>query len=172
MLYPDPVPRTPRSQLDDGVFHVTSRGVAGGPLFCDETDRVVFLVELTKTADAFLWTCHLYCLMTTHYHLLLETSREALSRGMQRLNGLYAQGFNARHRRRGHVFEQRFQAYAVENEDHFLAASEYILQNPVKAGLCGEASEWPWSGGPLHAGVPPQGSVPRKGLSLTRAWPW
>jgi len=153
MPYSSVVPRAPRSQLDDGFFHVTSRGVAGGALFCDETDRVVFLVELTRTADAFLWTCHVYCLMTTHYHLLLETSREALSRGMQRLNGVYAQGFNARHGRRGHVFEQRFQAYAVEDEVHFLAASEYILQNPVKAGLCGSAKEWPWSGGPLHLGA-------------------
>jgi REP element-mobilizing transposase RayT len=109
--------------------------------------------------------------MTTHYHLLLETRSEALSRGMQRLNGLYAQRFNSRHGRRGHVFEQRFQSYAVQDEDHFLAASEYILQNPVKAGLCESATDWPWSGGPLHLGALQRGSVPRKGLSLTRAWP-
>ncbi len=140
------------------MFHVTSRGVAGSALFCDETDRVVFLVELTRTARAFLWTCHVYCLMTTHYHLLLETTRDGLSRGMQRLNGLYAQRFNARHGRRGHVFEQRFQAYAVEGQDHFAAASQYILDNPVKAGLCERFDQWPWSGGPLHLGAPLPGA--------------
>jgi putative transposase len=148
------MPRTPRSLLNDGVFHVTARGVAGGALFCDETDRVDFLVELTRTASALLWTCHAYCLMTTHYHLLLESSRDDLSRGMQRLNGLYAQRFNARHGRRGHVFEQRFQAYAVEGDDHFAAATKYILENPLKAGLCEAIRDWPWSGGPLHLGAP------------------
>jgi REP element-mobilizing transposase RayT len=141
------------------MFHVTARGVAGGALFLDETDRVVFLVELTRTAGAFLWTCHVYCLMTTHYHLLLETSRDALSRGMQRLNGLYAQRFNARHGRRGHVFEQRFQAYAVEGDDHFEASAAYILENPVKAGLCESAKEWPWSGGPLYLGAERDGAL-------------
>jgi REP-associated tyrosine transposase len=152
------MPRAPRSLLNDGVFHVTARGVAGGALFCDETDRVDFLVELTRTASALLWTCHVYCLMTTHYHLLLETSRDDLSRGMQRLNGLYAQRFNARHGRRGHVFEQRFQAYTVEGDDHFAAATKYILENPLKAGLCEAIRDWPWSGGPLHLGAPLAGA--------------
>jgi putative transposase len=152
------MPRAPRSLLNDGVFHVTARGVAGGALFCDETDRVDFLVELTRTASALLWTCHVYCLMTTHYHLLLETSRDDLSRGMQRLNGLYAQRFNARHGRRGHVFEQRFQAYAVAGDDHFAAATKYILENPLKAGLCEAIRDWPWSGGPLHLGAPLAGA--------------
>ena len=69
---------------------------------------------------------------------------------MHRLNGLYAQRFNGRHGRRGHVFEDRFQAYVVENEEHFAAALQYILENPVKAGLCELPEEWPWSGGLLH----------------------
>ena len=88
--------------------------------------------------------------MTTHYHLLLESTRETLSRGMHRLNGLYAQRFNARHGRRGHVFEGRFQAYVAESEEHFLAALHYIRENPVRAGLCELPEEWPWSGGVAH----------------------
>jgi putative transposase len=134
---------------------VTARGAAGGALFCDDTDRLDFIIQLTYTTRGFFWTCHAYCLMTTHYHLLVESSQEMLSRGMHRLNGLYAQRFNARHGRRGHVFEQRFQAYLVEGEEHFEEASRYILENPVKAGLCETAEDWPWSGGLLHLGVAP-----------------
>ena len=139
-----------RSALGDGVFHVTARGVAGNAIFCDDEDRRDFILQLARTTSGFLWTCHAYCLMTTHYHLLLESTRETLSRGMHRLNGLYAQRFNARHGRRGHVFEGRFQAYVAESEEHFLAALHYIRENPVRAGLCELPEEWPWSGGVAH----------------------
>jgi putative transposase len=148
MSYAAWVPRRPRSLLDSyRFFHVTARGVAASPLFEDDTDRLTFILELAKAAAGFLWTCHAYCLMTTHYHLLLETSRESLSGGMHRLNGLYAQGFNARHGRRGHLFEQRYEAYVVVDDHHFAAASRYILENPVKAGLCERVEDWHWSGG-------------------------
>lgn len=152
--YQSAVPRRPRSELEDGFFHITARAVEGDVLFRDDVDRVDFIEQLARTARAFLWGCHAYCLMTTHYHLLLETSRESLSQGMHRLNGLYAQGFNARHARRGHVFEGRFQAYVIDSEAHFAAAVEYVLNNPVRAGLCASAGEWPWSGRPLGGPVP------------------
>jgi REP element-mobilizing transposase RayT len=152
--YSPGVPRRPRSLLGAyGVFHVTARGVAGNALFRDDVDRFDFISQLARSAMGFLWTCHVYCLMTTHYHLLIESSQESLSLGMQRLNGLYAQRFNGRHGRRGHLFEQRFQAYVLKDEKHFEEASRYILENPVKAGLCERADDWPWSGGLLHQDV-------------------
>jgi putative transposase len=157
------VPRRPRRDLDDGFFHVTARAVGGDALFRDDADRSDFVGQLARCTCAFLWVCHAYCLMTTHYHLLVETSRESLSRGMHRLNGVYAQRFNARHERRGHVFEGRFEAYVVDSEEHFAAAIEYVLSNPVRAGLCDSSAEWPWSG------------RMSEGLSLvspgTRDWP-
>jgi putative transposase len=149
--------------LDDNrFFHVTARAVGGDALFRDDEDRSDFIAHLSRTARALLWACHAYCLMTTHYHLVLETRRESLSQGMHRLNGLYAQRFNARHARRGHLFENRFQAYAIDTEDHLAAAIEYVLNNPVRAGLCESSDQWPWSGS--------AGTVPRdwryEGLSL------
>ena len=84
--------------------------------------------------------------MGTHYHLILEASQEALSDGMQRLNGIYAQRFNYRHRRRGRLLEGRFAAYLLRDEHHFEAALRYVIDNPVRAGLCAEPSDWPWSG--------------------------
>jgi putative transposase len=140
------MPRLPRSALDDGFFHVTARAVDGDVLFRDDVDRLDFIEQLARNVRALLWVCHAYCLMTTHYHLLLETSRESLSQGMHRLNGLYAQRFNARHDRRGHVFEGRFQAYVIDSEEHLAAAVQYVLNNPVQAGLCESANQWPWSG--------------------------
>jgi len=159
------MPRRARNQLDAGrYFHVTARAVGGGALFRDDVDRGEFAGQLIHCSHRFLWVCHAYCLMTTHYHLILQTSRESLSQGMHRLNGLYAQRFNARHRRKGHVFEERFQAYVIDSEQHFAAAIQYVLNNPVRAGICGRAEEWPWSGSASG------GTVPRErrneGLSL------
>jgi putative transposase len=115
-------------------------------IFVVELDRVEFLGLLRTSARRFDWGCHAYCLMGTHYHLILEASREALSRGMQRLNGVYAQRFNYRHRRRGRLFEGRFSAYGLRDDRHFEAALQYVIDNPVRAGLCVEPAEWPWSG--------------------------
>jgi REP element-mobilizing transposase RayT len=156
------MPRRPRNLLEDGFFHVTARGVAGGALFVDETDRFDFVAQLRMTATGFLWVCHAYCLMTTHYHLLLETTQESLSRGMHRLNGLYAQGFNVRHQRKGHVFEERFSAYVIVDDSHLAAAKQYILDNPVRAGLCEYADDWPWSGTALATQNPLTGTVPHR----------
>jgi REP element-mobilizing transposase RayT len=83
--------------------------------------------------------------MTTHYHFLVEAPLEPLSRGMHRLNFLYATGFNSRHSRRGRLFADRFASFVIRDEQHYAAACEYILQNPVKAGLCARADEWRWS---------------------------
>jgi putative transposase len=83
--------------------------------------------------------------MTTHYHLLVGSTRAALSSGLGRLNGLHAQGFNKRHGRRGHLFGDRFSAFIVEGDEYFEAASRYILLNPVRAELCATADEYRWS---------------------------
>jgi putative transposase len=77
--------------------------------------------------------------MNTHYHLVIETTRIALSSGMKRLNGLYAQGFNDRHGRTGHLFGDRFWASLVESEEYLEAACLYVASNPVRAELCDEA---------------------------------
>ena len=135
-----------RQDLPDGVFHVTTRGVAREPIFRDDEDRRLFLHLLAATGEGNSWRCHVHCLMGTHYHLIVEASVRSLSRGLHRLNGVYAQLFNRRHSRTGHLFGDRFAAFVIEDEDHLQAACEYVLHNPVRAGLCDRADEWPWSG--------------------------
>ena len=139
------MPRLPRNHLADGFFHVTARAVAGAVLFAEDLDRIDFLQLLGSTVVLFDWRCHAHCLMGTHYHLVLAAPRAQLSSGMQRLNGDYARRFNRRHGRRGHLFAERFSAYVLGDERHLNAAVEYALQNPVRAGLCGEARDWRWA---------------------------
>jgi putative transposase len=140
------MPRVPRSSLPNGYFHVFARGVpAAGQLFRDDEDRRAFLALLWLTGRKHHWTCHAICVLGTHYHLVLETTRERLSAGPQRLNWLYAKHFNAKYGLLGHVFADRFSARAIEGEEHLYDACAYILLNPVRAGLCERVEEWPWS---------------------------
>jgi putative transposase len=83
--------------------------------------------------------------MSTHYHLVVEAKREQMSHAVHRLIGLYAQSFNRRHERRGHLFENRFSSWVIADEGHLDATIAYVLENPVSAGLCTEAREWLWS---------------------------
>jgi REP element-mobilizing transposase RayT len=141
------VPRAPRSELPDrGVYHVTNRGVARCEIFGDDVDRQLFIARLRRLANTLSWKVSAYCLMTTHFHLLVAASRDALSIGMHRLQAPYAQGFNVRYGRVGHLFQERFHAKVISDELHFVAAYEYIRNNPVAAGLCDRAADWPWSG--------------------------
>jgi REP-associated tyrosine transposase len=139
------MPRVRRTDLPDGYFHVFTRGVADSVVFVDREDRCSFLALLFAAARRYRWELHALCLMTTHYHFVLESVCERLSAGMQWLNGVYAQSFNRRYGRHGHLFAGRFGSRAIEEEEYLREACDYVLLNPVRAGLCDRASEWPWS---------------------------
>ena len=132
--------------LNGTHHHVTARATGDGSLFMDDEDRGHFISLLRYSIARWQWRCHAYCLMGTHYHLLIEAPLERLSRGMHRLNFQYARSFNDRHRRRGRLFADRFASYVIRDEEHYEAALDYILQNPIKAGLCKRASDWRWGG--------------------------
>jgi REP-associated tyrosine transposase len=144
---PSSIVRKPRNVLPaSGIYHVTSRGVAYCNVFQDDTDRRLFLARLRRLAAELDLRCILYCLMTTHYHLLTAGSLGDLSKAMQRLQGAYAQQFNAKYARVGHLFQERFFAKAVLDDVHFENAYAYICNNPVEAGLCATPADWPWTG--------------------------
>ena len=89
-----------------------------------------------------------YCLLTNHFHLVLETSVQGLSAGMHQLNGTYARKFNERHGFDGHLFDGRFRAWFVDSEEYLFELLHYVALNPVRAGLCEHPSAWPWSSFP------------------------
>ena len=84
--------------------------------------------------------------MGNHYHLIVETHLELLSKGFHQLNGVHAQRFNKRHERVGHLFQDRFFARVLRDDEHLSDACFYVWNNPVRAGLCDEAHNWPWGG--------------------------
>lgn len=131
--------------MPDGIYHVTSRGNGKQAIYLDDADRRIFLATLSHAVSRHGWHCLAYCLMDNHYHLLVETPRPNLPAGMRQLNGVYAQRFNRRHERCGHLFQARYSAVLVERDTHLLEAARYIALNPVAAGLCDRPEQWPWS---------------------------
>jgi REP element-mobilizing transposase RayT len=139
------MPRPPRPLIAGGVYHVFNRGVARLPIFLDTRDRVGFLDLLADVVDRCSWTCLAYCLMGNHFHLLVDTPHPDLDRGMRRLQGVYAQAFNRRYEREGHLFHRRYGASVLPDDDVVRYVVRYIVQNPVAAGLCRRPGDWPWS---------------------------
>ncbi|TMK65590.1 MAG: transposase, partial [Actinobacteria bacterium] len=136
----------PRRYLASGAYyHVTGVGNRGAFVFLEDDDRRVFLHLLRRVARRYAWRVHASCLLGTHYHLILETPEPNLSEGMRDLNGGYARGFNQRWGLCHHVFGRRYYAKLIETEEHYVNALEYVLQNPVKAGLARLAHDWPWT---------------------------
>lgn len=144
------MPRPPRIELENGLFHVTARGNAGRAIYADDHDRQRFLLLLGAAIRGYAWRCLSYCALTTHFHLLLQTPEPTLSRGMQWFGSRYARYFNDRHGTFGHVFQGRFGAKLVQTDQHMWATARYIARNPVDAGICPEPRDYRWSS---HAAV-------------------
>jgi REP element-mobilizing transposase RayT len=134
-----------RIEFAGALYHVTSRGDGREDIYLGDGDKVVFLEVLSSVCEQFNWVCHAYCLMSNHYHLLIETPDGNLSQGMRQLNGVYTQRFNREHGRVGHVFQGRYKAILVEKDSYLLELARYIVLNPVRAGLVRSAKDWPWS---------------------------
>jgi REP element-mobilizing transposase RayT len=137
--------RVLRTALPDGYFHVYARGVMECPLFLDDADRSTFLEPFVRCARRNDWACVALCLLSTHYHVVVEARRDELSAGMHALNGHYAKVFNRRHGRFGYLFAERFAARLIDTEDYLEDVCHYVVQNPVQAGLCDRAEDWPWT---------------------------
>ena len=142
-----------RIEFPGAIYHVTSRGNAQSSIFLDDIDRSAFLSVLGMTLRRFNVICHGYCLMTNHFHLLLETPDANLSKAMRQLNGVYTQAFNRRHGRVGHVLQGRFKAIVVDREAYLLELCRYIVLNPVRAGIAKEPGKYFWSSYRATAGL-------------------
>jgi putative transposase len=139
------MPRRPRIEVPNGVYHVTANATHGNQIFRDDPDRSRWLRLLAMVVDAFRWECFSYCLLSTHYHLVFRIKEPTLARGVQYLNARHAESFNRRHRRQGPAFRARYYSILVETEGHAMEVCRYVALNPVRAGLCASAEEWPWS---------------------------
>lgn len=127
------------------IYHVMARGNARMPIYRDDHDHRRFLDLLEHVVQRYALKCWVYCLMPNHYHLVVQATDDNLSLAMRQLNGVYAQWWNRRHERVGHVTQGRFKAQVVQEERYLLAVCRYVLLNPVRAGLASKADAWEWS---------------------------
>jgi putative transposase len=146
--------------------HVVSRGNRKECIFLDDADHERFLHLLALSLSRFKATCHAYCLMWNHAHLLLTPSELPLARLMQYLNSSYCGWFNAQHRFVGHVLQGRYDGRLIDDGYYLLNALRYLALNPVVAGKVSRPEDWAWSSYRCTVGLAP---VPPF-LDLTAVW--
>jgi putative transposase len=143
----------PRIQFAGALYHVTMRGVDRRAIVKDDVDRELWVALLARAVAKARPALHAWCLMTNHFHLLVDTPQANIAALMQLLNASYAQMFNRRHGRSGPLFQGRYHSLLIEREAHLLETARYIVLNPVRAGICDRADEWPWSSYRATAGL-------------------
>jgi REP element-mobilizing transposase RayT len=141
-----------RIEYPGAYYHVIHRGNAGEAIFRSKRDREKFLEYLAKAVERFGIKLHTYCLMTNHYHFLVETPEANLSRAVQWINVSYAAYFNRKRHRRGHLFQGRFKSILVDADEYLKHLSRYIHLNPVRAKMVEQLVSYPWSSYPAFVG--------------------
>ena len=139
------MPRKARQPSRTGIYHIMMRGVNRQRIFHDDQDRAFFLSAIKKSKAADQFRLHAFCLMPNHVHLLLEQAEEPLETVFKRIGVSYANWYNRKYERVGHLFQDRFRSENVETEQYYMTVLRYILQNPVKAGMVSEPGMYRWS---------------------------
>ncbi|HWL52507.1 MAG TPA: transposase [Chthoniobacteraceae bacterium] len=177
------MPRQPRIEYPDAIYHVMARGDRNEPIFLDDEDREMFLRTMDEAVERSGWKVYGWVLMTNHYHWSIQTPEPNLVAGMKWFQNTYTRRFNTRHGAWGHLFGGRYKAIPVEEADRptggegsYLAALlDYIHLNPARAGLVSRGkrmalADYPWSSLSQGYAVPPEsrrpGMAAREGLEL------
>ena len=134
-----------RISFPGAFYHVTSRGNERRSIYQTNRDFEKFLGYLESATERYGARIHCFCLMTNHYHLLLETPRGNLQAILHHLNTGYTNYFNTKRKRVGHLFQGRYKAILVEKDPYALELSRYIHLNPVRAQLVKDPLRYPWS---------------------------
>ena len=132
------MPRKARIDVPGALQHIIIRGIEKKPIFRDDRDRNNFLERLGKILLTTSTPCYAWVLMPNHVHLLLRTGLMPLATVMKRLLTSYAQYFNRRHKRCGHLFQNRYKSILCEEEPYFLELLRYIHLNPLRGGILTE----------------------------------
>ena len=134
-----------RIEYPGAFYHVTSRGNERKDIFKSNTDREMFLSYLASAQEKYEAVVHAYCLMSNHYHLMIETPQGNLSQIMKYINSSYTNFFNIKRKRTGHLLQGRYKAVLVEADAYAAELSRYIHLNPVRAGMVRSPEEYRWS---------------------------
>ena len=130
------MPRKPRQRSQTDCYHVMVRGLNKLAVFNDKRGKTRILNLIRENCKEYNVKIYAYCMMSNHFHLLLQAELKELSAFMAKILASYAHYYNYRHQRIGYVFQDRYKSQCVETEDYFWSCVRYIHLNPVKAGLC------------------------------------
>lgn len=139
------MPRAARKKSETKIYHVVLRGINRQTIFHDDEDYKRYLACLSEYQQISRPVFFAYCLMSNHIHLLLQETAEPLNVYFKRVGASFVYWYNQKYSRCGHLFQDRFKSEPVEDDEYFQTVFRYILQNPVKAGLCKKADSYKWS---------------------------
>ena len=143
------MPRQPRLDVPGALHHIMVRGINRSAIFKDDEDKARFLQRLGENVTEAKASIYAWVLMNNHVHLLFRSGQKGISAVMRKLLTWYAQYYNRRHRRTGHLFENRYKSILCDEENYLLALVRYIHLNPVRAKIITiikELDRYPWSG--------------------------
>lgn len=152
LQWPTIMARPLRVSFPGACYHIMARGNAKALMFLDAEDYRRFLSLVDEVASRFSMVLFGYCLMPNHYHLVCRTHDANISAAIAYLNGVYAQWWNHRHDRCGHLTQGRFKAQLIHNDIYLRVVCRYVLDNPVRAGLVRHPEDWEWSSARAAAG--------------------
>jgi len=138
------MPRKPRIEKN-GFYHVINRGVAKNSIYLDNDDFLKFLEILQDASQDYDFEVYSYCLMSNHYHLLMQIKKENLSIIMQKINSRYSVYFNHRYKRVGPLWQGRFKSWFVYDESYLQTLVRYIEFNPIKANITTKIGKYKWA---------------------------
>ncbi len=143
------MPRQPRLDAPGPLHHVIGRGIEGSKIFWGRGDREDFLDRLAKVCEAKALGVYAWALLDTHFHLLVRSGNQSLSQSMRKLLTGYVVNFNRRHKRYGHLFQNRYKSILCEEDPYLLELTRYIHLNPLRARMVKDLRElrgYPWAG--------------------------
>ena len=134
-----------RIEFEDAFYHIIQRGIERKDIFVSSADKDRFLYYLDSAYVTYGAVIHAYVLMDNHYHLILQTPRANLSKIMHYLNTSYAVYFNSKQKRIGPLYQGRYKAILVQQDEYLHHLSQYIHLNPVRSNIIENPIEYPWS---------------------------
>ena len=143
------MPRTARQISKTHIYHVMLRGNEKKNIFLDDEDKSRFINTIYHKKEDDGFCLYAYCLMDNHIHLVIKEQKDLISNIMRRIGTSYANYFNKKYKRVGHVFQDRYKSEPIEDERYLLSVIRYVHNNPVKAGIC-RIEEYKWSSYQLY----------------------
>ena len=143
------MPRQARLDVPGALHHIMVRGINKAPIFQDDQDKIRFIERLGQAVDDGKCAVYAWVLMNNHVHILFRSGKDGISTVMRKLLTWYAVYFNRRHRRTGHLFENRYKSILCDEDNYLLALVRYIHLNPVRAKIIQtmeELDRYPWTG--------------------------